>query len=125
MRDLCRRQTVEEVAQSGAGAPQASARLLAYGIVPPNQIRQRRPALQPRRRLAGEACVLGQRLGAVPGEKGVDAGIELPGRPGIEVEIAPRLPAQPGIGIVVGEAERAAARGERKEQDRREPPFHQ
>jgi hypothetical protein len=123
--DLRLGQAVAEPAQLLARPAQLLADALAEGIVAPGHVLERRAALQARGRLPGEPRIVGQRLGAMPAVEGGDARLEGPGLLPLEVDVARRLPAQPDVGMVVGELELAAAGGQREQRRRREPRDHQ
>src|SRR5207302_4423482 len=114
--DLLRAQAIEHGGDPFGSRAQAFPHLRHQRIVPPNDVLARQAVAQAARRFFGEARVLRQRLGAVPVVERSDALVELVGLLAVHVEIVSGERAQPGIGVVVSEPDRAAA-GEQPERD--------
>src|SRR5438094_843408 len=114
--DLLRAEAIEHWGDPFGSRTQAFARLRHQGIVPPNDVLAREAAAEAARRFFAEARVLRQRRGAVPVVECIDALVELRGLLAMDIEIISRAPAQPRIGVVVGQPDRAAA-GEQRQRD--------
>src|SRR4029079_14197814 len=117
VRDLLGSQAIEQLSDFPRTGADRLQDLRLDRIVTPNKVLLRESPREPGVRLVDEPDVLRQRTRPVPGQERVDVPIEVVALGFVDVQVLRELPTQVDVGVVVGEAHRAAARDRQQQAD--------